>query len=62
MVLPDLTAVGFVDSFALHGRHPDDLEAEGADVVRRHFGGTMTPVSQLHVSGLRGWVSSHRPG
>ena len=56
VVLPDLTTTGFVDSFALHGRHPGELESFGPTLVRRHFGGTMTGVSQLRVDGIRAWV------
>ena len=56
VVLPDLTTTGFVDSFAMHGRHPGELESFGPTLVRRHFGGTMTGVSQLRVDGTRAWV------
>jgi levansucrase len=55
-VLPDLTTVGFVDAWGLAGRHPDELEAEGADAVRRHFGGTMTPPVRLVLDGDRASV------
>jgi levansucrase len=57
LVLNDLRTVGFVDAYALRGRHPDDLEAEGAASVRRHFGGTMAPVLQLDVDGDRAWIA-----
>src|SRR6266545_1420666 len=57
LVLNDLRTVGFVDWYALHGHHPDDLEAEGEASVRRHFGGTMTPVMQLGVDGDRAWIA-----
>lgn len=53
-VLPDLTTTGFVDSFALHGRHPDDLT--GPAEARAHFGGTMTPASRVRIDGMRAWV------
>lgn len=53
-VLPDLTVTGFVDSFALHGRHPDDLA--GPAEARAHFGGTMTPESRVRVEGMRAWI------
>jgi len=57
LVLNDLHTVAFVDSYGLHGRHPDELEAEGEASVRRHFGGTMTPVMQLGVDGDRAWIA-----
>jgi levansucrase len=57
LVLNDLRTVAFVDYYALHGRHRDDLEAEGEASVRRHFGGTMTPVLQLGVDGDRAWIA-----
>ena len=57
LVLNDLRTVAFVDSYGLHGRHPDELEAEGEASVRRHFGGTMTPVMQLGVDGDRAWIA-----
>ena len=44
---------GFVDSFDLRGVHPDELEQHGEDVVRRHFGGTITPFSRLELDGAR---------
>jgi levansucrase len=56
LVLPDLTTTAFVDSFALHGVHPEQLETQGTEAVRAHFGGTMTPASQVRVEGLRAWV------
>jgi levansucrase len=51
LVLDDLTVTGFVDAFDLRGRHPDELEPLGAQEVRRHFGGTITPASRLHLDG-----------
>jgi levansucrase len=56
LVLNDLHTVGFVDFFALHGRHPDDLDKDGAAAVRRHFGGTMTPALRLSLDGRRAAV------
>lgn len=53
LVLDDLRVSGFVDSFDLRGRHPDDLEPEGPEAVRRHFGGTITPFSRLVLEGAR---------
>lgn len=55
-VLPDLSVTGFVDSFALHGRHPEELDAEGEQAARAHFGGTMTAEYRLRIEGDRGWV------
>ena len=52
----------FVDYYALGGRHRDDLEAEGEASVRRHFGGTMTPVLQLGVDGDRAWIAKVNVG
>ncbi len=57
LVLNDLRTVAFVDYYALGGRHRADLEAEGEASVRRHFGGTMTPVLQLGVDGDRAWIA-----
>jgi levansucrase len=51
LVLDDLSVTGFVDTYDLRGRSPDDLEREGAAAVRAHFGGTMTPPLQLAVDG-----------
>lgn len=51
LVLDDLRVSGFVDAYALHGRHPDELEAAGPEEVRRHFGGTITPWSRLVLDG-----------
>jgi levansucrase len=56
LVLPDLTTTAFVDSFALHGVHPEELETQGVAQVRAHFGGTMTPVSRLRIDGLHARV------
>jgi levansucrase len=53
LVLPDLRAVGFVDSYALHGRRPDDLERDDPAAARRHFGGTMAPPVPLFLDGTR---------
>jgi levansucrase len=58
LVLNDLRTESFVDSFALHGRHPDDLEVEGAASVRQHFGGTMAPTVRLFINGARAGISS----
>ena len=58
LVLNDLRTVSFVDSFALHGRHPDDLENAGADEVRRHFGGTMAPMTRLRLAGARAEIET----
>jgi levansucrase len=57
LVLNDLRTVAFVDFYALHGRRPEDLKAEGEASVRRHFGGTMTPVLRLGVDGDRAWIA-----
>jgi levansucrase len=51
LVLNDLRVISFVDSYALHGRHPDDLKTDTPAEVRRHFGGTMAPVVQLSLDG-----------
>lgn len=56
-VLPDLTTRGFVDYFALHGRDPEQVKESVADVARPHFGGTLTPASQIHVEGMRTWLT-----
>ncbi len=56
LVLNDLRTVSFVDSYALHGRHPEDLESGGPEEVRRHFGGTMAPMVQLTLDGRRAVV------
>ena len=56
LVLPDLRVSGFVDAFGLRGRHPDELEALGADEVRRHFGGTITTWCRLELDGDRSRV------
>jgi levansucrase len=58
LVLNDLRTVSFVDSFALHGRHPDDLEKDGPDEVRRHFGGTMAPMVRLRLAGARAQIET----
>ena len=57
LVLNDLRTVAFVDRFGLHGRHPDDVEAQGEASVRRQFGGTMTPVLRLAVDRDRAWIA-----
>ena len=62
LVLNDLRTVAFVDYYALGGRHREDLEAEGEAGVRRHFGGTMTPVLQLGVDGDRAWIAKVNVG
>ena len=46
-VLPDLRAIGFADAYALHGRTPAEVAAEGPAVARRHFGGTFSPTLQI---------------
>ena len=56
LVLNDLRTVAFVDRYGLHGRPPDELEADEA-TFRRHFGGTMTPVLRLGVDGDRAWIA-----
>jgi levansucrase len=56
VVLPDLTTTGFVDAFALHGQLPAEVEADGPEVARRHFGGTMTGISTLRIDGTRAAV------
>jgi levansucrase len=58
LVLDDLCVTGFVDSFALHGKHPDDLADEGSHAVRAHFGGTITPPVWLGLDGARAWIVS----
>jgi levansucrase len=58
LVLNDLCTTGFVDAYALHGKHPDELTAAGADAVRAHFGGTMTPPIWLGLDGDRAWIVS----
>ncbi len=57
LVLHDLRTVAFVDFYGLGGRDPDELEAAGVASVRRHFGGTMTPVLRLGVDGDRAWIA-----
>jgi levansucrase len=51
LVLADLRVSGFVDAHSLGGRHPDELEPLGAEEVRGHFGGTITPWSRLVLDG-----------
>jgi len=62
LVLNDLRTVSFVDFPGLRGRDPDDLEAEGEDSLRRHFGGTMAPVLRLDLRGGRAWVADEDVG
>jgi levansucrase len=57
LVLNDLRTVAFIDFHALHGRRPEDLKADGEAIVRRHFGGTMTPVLRLGVDGDRASIA-----
>jgi levansucrase len=61
LVLNDLTATSFVDSHSLAGRALADIEAEGPDAARRHFGGTMAPTLQLAVRGTRAWLVDGGP-
>lgn len=51
LVLPDLRVVSFVDFHSLAGMTPDEASAAGADVARRHFGGTLAPVHQIRLDG-----------
>ena len=55
LVLDDLTVSSFVDSYGLVGRHPDELQAQGADAARAHFGGTFAPPLRLVLDGARAW-------
>lgn len=56
LVLNDLRVVSFVDAHSLLGRHPDDVDAEGEEASRRHFGGTMAPVLTIGLDGDRAWI------
>lgn len=56
LVLNDLRAVSFVDAHSLLGREPHEVDADGDDAVRRHFGGTMAPVLTLGLEGSRAWI------
>jgi len=58
LVLGDLSVSSFVDSFALGGRHPDELEAQGPQAVRAHFGGTLAPPVRLVLDGDRAWPAA----
>jgi hypothetical protein len=51
LVLNDLRVASFVDSYALGGRRLQDVEAEGPEASRRHFGGTMAPILELELDG-----------
>ncbi|MDX6377739.1 MAG: levansucrase, partial [Gaiellaceae bacterium] len=62
LVLNDLQVVSFVDSYDLQGRAVQDVEAEGADATRRHFGGTIAPTLQLGLDGRRAWLDAVRSG
>jgi levansucrase len=53
LVLNDLRVVSFVDSYDLQGRALQDVEAEGDEATRRHFGGTMAPLLQIALDGCR---------
>lgn len=54
-VLPDLTTISFVDNHSLAGRSPADIDAEGPEAARHHFGGTAAPPFRL-------WLDSDRAG
>ncbi len=56
LVLNDLRAVSFVDAHSLLGREPEEIDAEGEEASRRHFGGTMAPVVTLGLDGDRSWI------
>jgi levansucrase len=51
LVLPDLRVTSFVDVHSLAGAGVDEVVAAGADVARRHFGGTIAPVVRLWLDG-----------
>ena len=51
LVLNDLRVASFVDSYALGGRLLRDVEAEGPEASRRHFGGTLAPILRLELDG-----------
>ena len=51
LVLDDLSVSSFVDAYALGGRHPDELAADGPSAVRAHFGGTFAPALHLRLDG-----------
>lgn len=53
LVLDDLRVVSFVDSFAMGGRTPEQLEAEGDVAVRAHFGGAIAPTVEIELDGDR---------
>jgi levansucrase len=55
LVLGDLSVSSFVDSFALAGRHPDELEEQGPSAVRAQFGGTLAPPLRLVLDGDQAW-------
>ena len=51
LVLQDLSVSSFVDAYALGGRPPDELAADGAAAGRAHFGGTLAPPLRLVLDG-----------
>lgn len=53
LVLPDLSVSSFVDSYGLEGRHPAEVDEEGPDAARRHFGGTLAPAFHIWIDGDR---------
>ena len=53
-VLNDLRTVGFADSYALRGRTPEEVSADGPEAVRRHFGGTFSPTLAIELAGAAG--------
>jgi levansucrase len=57
LVLGDLSVSAFVDAYALGGRHPDELVAQGEAAVRAHFGGTFAPPLRLRLDGATATVA-----
>ncbi len=53
LVLGDLSVSSFVDSYDLRGVHPDELERQGPEPLRAHFGGTLAPPLRLTLDGTR---------
>ncbi|MFN8110267.1 MAG: glycoside hydrolase family 68 protein [Thermoleophilia bacterium] len=53
LVLPDLRVASFIDAHSLDGRSPEEIDAEGPEASRRHFGGTIAPILRLHLDGER---------
>ena len=57
LVLDDLSVSSFVDAYDLRGVHPDELERQGPDAARAHFGGTLAPPLRLELDNDRAHVA-----